>query len=216
VRYSLIVLLFCTVSCWSQIATTGNSETKGPCSPAVSGSNNKFTITCQGISDKLGAQLTDLVNRIAKNQVDAEAVMAKLDGCLKGIHDVQEQQAPWRMTDIQRSRLKQLLAGHHAKVEVHVIGADRNAALFGIDLLETLREYNTEPPTVGLTVDYALNPQIEGLVILVNHADTPEAALLQHSLQTALGLQVGGEANPQHVSGDTIVIAVGAKPHPSQ
>ncbi len=66
-----------------QTKSTGSAETKGNCSPANTGNNNTFNITCQGISEKVGAQLIGLLNRVAKNQLDAEAVMAKLDGCLR-------------------------------------------------------------------------------------------------------------------------------------
>src|SRR5437868_2122611 len=87
-----LLLVLTAVSCIAQTAPTGSAETKGPCSPAVSGNNNQFKITCQGIPDKLGTQLVDLLNKVAKNQLDAEAVMAKLDGCLKGVSEVREQQ----------------------------------------------------------------------------------------------------------------------------
>jgi hypothetical protein len=43
-RCGLILVVLTAVTCYSQ--TTGQAKTVGPCSPAVSGSNNQFTINC--------------------------------------------------------------------------------------------------------------------------------------------------------------------------
>lgn len=59
--------------------TTGKAETKGACSPAVAGSNNKITITCSGLGKEQGQKIVSILNRILANQLDTEQVMAKLD-----------------------------------------------------------------------------------------------------------------------------------------
>lgn len=64
---------------------SGKAQTSGSCSPAVTGNSNQFTITCQGIDAKLRTQLVDLINRIAQNQSEAEAMMKKLDSCVAGV-----------------------------------------------------------------------------------------------------------------------------------
>ncbi len=84
--YRLTLLLLIATPCWGQSTTTGKVETSGSCSPAVTGSNNQFTITCQGIPEKLRVQLVDLLNLVAKNQSNAAAMMAKLDECLAGVN----------------------------------------------------------------------------------------------------------------------------------
>jgi hypothetical protein len=101
----LIALLL--LLCWSAAGqqVRGTAETKGACSPANTGNNNTFNITCEGIPDRLRAQLVDLLNRLAKNQTDAEAVMAKLDGCLQGVREVREQQASRHLSYKQRTLL---------------------------------------------------------------------------------------------------------------
>jgi hypothetical protein len=55
------------------------STTTGPCSPVAPNNTGTITIHCGGISPKLGNQLVAILNRIAKNQLDPDAVMAKLD-----------------------------------------------------------------------------------------------------------------------------------------
>jgi hypothetical protein len=211
-KSTTVFLLICT----SVFGQTKNApaETKGACSPANTGNNNTFNITCQGIPEKLGAQLIDLLNRIAKNQADAETVLSKLDGCIQGVKEVREQQARWRMTAEQTVRLRELLSGHHASVEIHVLPSDSNSSVFGTDLLTALKPYTTVPDASVFTSDFNINPQLEGLALLVSHSDFPEAVYLQQSLRAAINLNVQGLVDPKTVTGDKdrIVLFVGAKP----
>jgi hypothetical protein len=68
-----------TLSCSGQVVLTGPAQTSGPCSPAVSGSNNQFTIKCSGINKAQGEELLKLLNKISQNQVDPRAVIRALD-----------------------------------------------------------------------------------------------------------------------------------------
>jgi len=206
-RYAaLVVWLLIAVPCWSQTTSTGTAETQGPCSPAVTGSNNQFTIKCEGIPDKLGTQLVDLLNRVAKNQVDAQAIMAKLDSCLQGTHQVREEQKPWRLGEDQKKQLKQSLQGMQAKVvEVESI-SDPNAVLLASDLRDTLGI----PPATDLI---SSNP-FEGILITTSPFDVRGATLLQQSLSTVLGIKkiyLHPDAKTKNL---TIIITVGAKPQP--
>lgn len=210
-RYLALLLLLAT-PCWGQ-SPTGNAHTTGLCSPAVSGNNNQFTITCQNIPDKLRVQLVDLLNRVAKNQADAETILSKLDSCLEGIKQVREQAAPWVMTEDQKKQLKQLLKGSKAKFQMHVIPSDRNASLFGADLISVLNDSGWTSDVMAN--DFGLNPALVGVVIVISHKDFPEAALLQSALRTVLGLQAVGvidDAKKFVSESDVIYIAVGAKP----
>jgi hypothetical protein len=56
----------------------GTAETKGPCGPAVTGNNKQFTISCQGITKEQGAEFLKILNKISRDQLDPNAVMAKL------------------------------------------------------------------------------------------------------------------------------------------
>jgi hypothetical protein len=84
VRYGLALSLLIATSCWSQTAT-GKAQTIGFCSPAVTGSKNTFRINC-GISQKQGRKMLDILNKILANQLDPDAVMAKLDEILKAVN----------------------------------------------------------------------------------------------------------------------------------
>jgi hypothetical protein len=217
--FALLVLLYGPVI--AQTQATGKAETKGACSPANTGNNNTFNITCQGIPEKLGAQLIDLLNRVAKNQSDAEAILGKLDGCLQGVKEVREQQTPWTLTDGQKADLKRILQGTKAKVEVHVIPQDRNASLLGIDLMSVLKDsgWDLSGPG-GYTNDFTLSPALVGVLLIVNHADFPEAARLQAALH-AIGIEAVGVIDDAHSrlrkeDVDVIFIAIGAKPPASK
>jgi len=80
-KYGLILSLLIAMPCVSQTKTTGEAKTAGPCSPAVSGSKNTFTINC-GISQKQGQKILGILNKILADQTNTEAVMAKLDELL--------------------------------------------------------------------------------------------------------------------------------------
>ncbi len=108
-RYIPILLFLIIVPCSSQ-TTTGKAETIGYCSPAVTGSSNQFTITCQDIPDKLRVQLVDLLNLVAKNQSNAAVMMTKLDGCLSGVNQIIEKETPRHISAEQRKTLLQALA----------------------------------------------------------------------------------------------------------
>lgn len=47
-KYGRFLLLLITTACWSQVHNTGNAKTRGPCSPAISGNNNRVTIESCG------------------------------------------------------------------------------------------------------------------------------------------------------------------------
>jgi len=84
-RYALILSLLLAVPCLAQTTKTGGAKTTGPCSPAVSGSQNIFQINC-GIDKQQGQKMIDILNKILANQLDPAAVMAKLDEILKAVN----------------------------------------------------------------------------------------------------------------------------------
>lgn len=84
-RCGLSLLLLITMPCYSQTISTGRAETTGSCSPAVSGSNNQFQIRCTVNGKEQSEKTLVLLNKILANQPDFDAIMSKLDECLKGI-----------------------------------------------------------------------------------------------------------------------------------
>jgi hypothetical protein len=81
----LVLLLVCFASPCNSQDSTGNAETKGACSPAISGNNAQVTIKCEGINDEQAAQLSSILNKILKSQLDPEVVKAKLDEILRAV-----------------------------------------------------------------------------------------------------------------------------------
>lgn len=65
-RYTLALVLFLAVPCHCQ-TITGKAQTRGPCSPAVTGSNNQFKITCQGITKEQSEAFARILNQIARH-----------------------------------------------------------------------------------------------------------------------------------------------------
>lgn len=86
-RYTLFfTLLMVSMPCFAQTTQTGQATASGPCSPAVTGSDNQFTINCQGIGKEQGQKMLDILNKILANQLDPEAVMTKLDEILRAVN----------------------------------------------------------------------------------------------------------------------------------
>jgi hypothetical protein len=73
--------------CWLPSAQSQppSVQTKGACSPVATGDNNTFTINC-GIGKAQGDQMLKILNKILANQLDTDAVMAKLDEILKAVN----------------------------------------------------------------------------------------------------------------------------------
>jgi hypothetical protein len=133
VKYNLILLLLAAIPCWGQTTATGKADTKGNCSPAVTGSNNQFSIICKGIGEAQGGELLKIVNKILANQLDPSAVISKLDEIIanqKKESEVVEriQQQSWRkLTDQEISDAASALtpfAG--SKVSIVITNPDRD------------------------------------------------------------------------------------------
>jgi hypothetical protein len=218
VKVLFLLLLSVGAYCTAQVPIQpGNSTTSGSCSPAVSGSHNTFTITCQNLPKNLQTQIQDLLNKLVKDQADAQAVLSKLDTCLEEVRAVREAQMPWRLTDVQKAAIKGALSSApigDAKITVNVIPQDRNAALVANDLVETLRQVGWLKDTDGVNSDFTLNPQIVGIILVVKNGTLAQAGTLQHALNEA-GLNVSGmldEKGSKATDEKSIYIAIGAKP----
>lgn len=146
---SLVLLLLMCAPCWSQTTSTGKAETTGPCSPAVTGNNNQFKITCQGISDKLGAQLVELLNKVAKSQVDADTMMAKLDGCLAEQQKLKETLGGWKLDPEAQSRLIDKLKPYAGTPFVLYANPDEANFMGTIDYVLEQAGWKWQMPAVG-------------------------------------------------------------------
>jgi len=70
-------------------APSVRQQTQGPCSAAVSGSNNQV-FTCQGIDKKTADQILRILNQITANQLDPALVITKLDEVQKAVGDIKK------------------------------------------------------------------------------------------------------------------------------
>ncbi len=213
----ILALITVSASLWAQ-QSSGPAATKGSCSPANTGNSNTFNFTCSGLTaaqQKLLESVPALLNKLLNSQTDnTTEILSRLDACVAGVNQVKEQQTAWRLPVAQQEKLEGLLSGHHADASVHVIPQDRNASLFGSDILAALKDYSTAPEQSRFVSDFTLNPQIEGIVVVVSHRDFPEATFLQQVLHDALGIDIQGYIDTKGtlVKNDSIIIAVGAKP----
>ncbi len=80
-----LVALFLAFAAVPFCQSTGTASTKGICSPAVTGSNNTFSITC-GIGKQQGQKMIEILNRILADRLDPDAVMKKLDEILHAVN----------------------------------------------------------------------------------------------------------------------------------
>lgn len=234
-----LVLFFClfVAPCWSQShsVAVAKAQTAGCGSPIVTGNGNKFTITCQGIPDALRSQIVDLLNKIAKDQANADEMMNKLNSCVEGVQQVREQQQPWRLTDDQKMKLKAALNGTKAEAAIYALSADNNSTLLAGDLLEILQSKPVGWDFGNTDIHYYPNvfppPDLIGVVILVSDRYRPgiqpmfpaALTLTQTLIDTGMRARLF-TANDQellHMTmtsfketdlGSLIVIGIGSKP----
>ena len=118
---------------------TGPAATRGACSPATTGNNNSFTISC-GIGKEQGEKLIAILNKILSNQIDPSAVMSKLDDIQKGVEDIKQNTARRRLSAQEKQRLTEALspmAGH--TINITCTMGDTEGKDFAMDFVEVFR-----------------------------------------------------------------------------
>jgi len=141
----IVILSTWVVPCWSQTTKSGKAETAGPCSPAVTGNHNAFTITC-GIGKAQGDTLLKIVNKILSNQTDLRQLENKLDEVLKGVNDIRQSSAARRLSASQRLTLFLAISSFSGqKVTIVVPPGNPEAYRFAQDFADVFK-------SAGLTV----------------------------------------------------------------
>lgn len=125
-KRALILSVLIASPCWCQATSTGTADTKGPCSPAVTGSNNTFTITCD-IDQKQGQKMLAIMNKILANQLNPVEVNAKLDAILRNLH------VPRQLSSSQKSELAQCLAKKPGRFSIGAIANNSEAYKYAQD-----------------------------------------------------------------------------------
>jgi len=100
----VLAFLLCVTPLYAQ--TSGAADTSGPCSPSVTGNNNQFEITCNGIGEAQGKELLKILNKISREQLDPKLVMEKLGEIQKGVSDIKTGMAKREEQEAEAERIK--------------------------------------------------------------------------------------------------------------
>jgi hypothetical protein len=210
---------------------TFSATAKGTCNIVNIGSNDRIEIKC-GIGKEEAQKLIGIMNKILANQIDADAVMAKLDEIQKESKGNSFQQftsgpnspniagsgnvvtysdtsqlpilSERQISSIREQLSASLLKG---KVKIHFNMSDNDANLFATDLVKALKD-------VGWDADWEAGmggPGIQNpvpIVIGVKDPSTPGAGALQHVLQNATGMTIPGGVDSVIPEGEIEVILI--------
>jgi hypothetical protein len=147
-----------------------------------------------------------------------ESLIPRMRGCVEGRGEFQPARlAGSGFSETQKAELRTLLSGTGVRTRIAVLPSDGNAARVGSDVQSILKASGW-PTEDGIHFDCALPPNLVGVVLLIDHADFPEASLLQIALRRA-GLPVRVEVDESHSlirEKDLILIAIGTNPPEKQ
>jgi hypothetical protein len=144
---------------------------------------------------------------------DAASLITRVRGCVEPKGNFQPARlATPGLKETQKADLRTLLAGSGAKTRIDVLPSDRNAARVGSDLQSILKDSGWQTDD-NIHFDCALPPNLVGVVLLIDHANFPEATLLQIALRRA-GLPVRVQVDESQAviqKKGLILIAIGAE-----
>jgi hypothetical protein len=181
------------------------------CSNIVALSGN-VSINCSALTPaqrKLIESIPAMLNKILAQQLDPDAVMAKLDEIQRGLTDLRDASAPRRISDSDAARLRALLAPFKGqKVSLAFMATDNETARLAQQLQDILRaaQWDTETGMSSMTV-FAHGP-LNGVELTVREA-TPAANAILNALHAVL-TDVAGHLDP-NLKDDTISIVVYSK-----
>jgi hypothetical protein len=144
---------------------------------------------------------------------DAASLITRVRGCIERKGDFRPARAATPgLNETQKADLRTLLAGTGVKTRIDVLPSDGKAAQVGNDLRSILKDSGWETDD-NIHFDCALPPNLVGVVLLINHANFPEATLLQIALRRA-GLPVRVQVDWSQTviqEKDLILIAIGSE-----
>jgi len=207
----------------AQTPTTGNAETKGPCSPSTTGSHNVVIIKC-GVEASQSKRMTELLSKIVEKQNDA-AILQKLDELLAHptANIIQQQTSGPNSPNIagngnevvysntselpilsqsQIASITSQMSGTKAKLIIRFSMADQEANVFASDLVKSLKEAGWDADWVA-GMGGAMQNTVP-IVMAVNPADakSPEANKLLQVLSKTVGFVIPGGLEPDIKAGE--------------
>jgi hypothetical protein len=203
-KIAVLIFLFCGVV----PAQPKPIETKGACSPIATGDNNTFQITC-GIGKSQGAQMLKILNKILLNQLDPDAVMAKLDEIQRGIDDLRNATAERTIIEVDAQRLIATLRSFsEQKASLMALSSDNEAKRLARRIQGILSAAQWDVPD-DIGDGQVFGPGIHIGVELTVREQTPAATALLQSLGHILE-NVRGHIN-HNLKDDAIQIFVFSK-----
>ena len=217
-KVSLMISL--TVVLSAQQAARSNpgvsQTTSGSCNPATVAGGN-VTITCQGLDTILIKQLHLVLNKIAANQLNPNAVIMKLDELRADTHDIKlgveeirKKQEGRRLSESQKGLLIPQLKSVPTKsrIKIMVTNNTPESMRFAEDIQGVFEATGWSVEMFPNMIVGSLLPKGQGLI--VKSADNKVAGFIQH-LFRSIGVTLVGNLGTD-VESDLIVIAVWPSP----
>ncbi len=220
----IIVIIGATIglsgACWAPQGGRGSQgisqNTSGVCNPATVAGGN-VTITCQGLDPALIKQLHLVLNKIAANQLDPNAVLMKLDELRAETHDIKvgvdeirKRQEGRRLSTDQKgllvARLKSVAT--KSRIKIMMTNSTPESTRFAEDFQGVFE-------AAGWAVEMFPNMSAgsvlpKGQSLFVKSADNQVAGYIQN-LFKGIGVTLVGALGTD-VESDLIVIAVWPSP----
>ena len=181
-KLSIMLLLAFTVPCVAQIPAgpTSKAETKGDCSPSVTGNNNNFKFSC-GVGKDQGKQIIALLNKLLAHN-DIATVIAKLNDMQADISKLKDSTAPRRLTSDQQEQLGAVARGYPGQsINVAINRGDAQSADYALQFIQAFKQGNWQFFAGGDGYGQATyTPPIHRLVFLINPADEEKHQVSGH------------------------------------
>lgn len=193
---------------YGQTTSTGTATTVGPCSPAVSGNNDSFTITCGGIDKSQGQKMLAILNKILANQVNPEEVNRKLDEILKAL----AASADRTLTVPQAKAIADAAKDIPPDIKIVVEHpTDYESSEYAKTIRDTI--VGVHPAELSTALSYGGQPPPVGLFVF---AHTNDARVLPYANQFYAAIKNAGipcgAYQVDFVTAGTLMIRVGVKP----
>jgi hypothetical protein len=145
--------------------------------PLIGGDPNRVTIGCNGVNDAFADQLIELTNRMLRDRINPQTVLAKLDE----VERVPDDGVARTLNDLQRQAIIQTLHGQdNAQIMITAHPSVDDSAGYAKDLATPLlmAGWQIEGHQVRRTAPKPLEP-VQGVAIVVRDTNAPPKKALR-------------------------------------